>query len=289
MRAGRIFAAFSLCGSAFSALFVVSAALALAGPAWGVRGAAAERRGLEASIVLDVSRSMEAADIKPTRLEAAKGLIASLAKTGGALSEGASFSLVAVKGAAVLLVPMTEDAFAFSDALDYATPDATTAAGTDLEAGLRVGLTTFTRTGAQGRILLLFTDGGELSGSGRRACEEAVAAGVRLVIVGVGGDEGAIVPGPDGLPLVGPKGPVRSARESARLKSLAATAGGRYLDASDAGTSAALAAELMGARGSGTRIEYRRVDHGGLFALLALAFLVVAILAGLLSSRGART
>jgi Ca-activated chloride channel family protein len=289
-RAGSLFAALSTCGSFSAALFVVSAVVAISGPSWGSRGSPVERRGLEAAVVLDVSRSMEATDVKRSRLETAKGLVASLLRgAAGAGGEGVSFSLVAAKGASVLLVPMTEDSFAFEDALDYATPDAITTPGTDLESGIRAGLASFTRSSAEARLLFLFSDGGELSGSSRRACEDAAAARVRLVVVGVGGDAPALVPGPDGNPLEGPKGPVRSARDEPNLKALAAVAGGRYLDASEAGTGAALAAELLEARGSGTRIEYERVDRSGLFALLALAFIAAAILADILSTRGAGT
>jgi Ca-activated chloride channel homolog len=290
-RAGALFFALSCLGSAAGALFILCGVLAAAGPSWGSRGVAAERRGLETAIVLDVSRSMEATDAKPTRLEAAKGLVRSLLSSPASQGrgEGSSFSLVAAKGASVLLVPMTEDSFAFEDALDYATPEVTTAPGTDLESGIKAGVASFTRMGVQGRLLCLFTDGGELSGSALRAGEEAAAARVRLLVVGVGGDEGVLVPGPDGKSLLGPKGPVRSAREGGRLRALAAASGGRYLEASDPATGAALAQELSKARGTGTRIEYESVDRRELFALLGLAFLVLAILAGLLSSRGART
>ena len=288
-RAGRIFAALSAVGSVSAALFVVAAALAMAGPSWGERGAPTERRGLEAAVVLDVSRSMMATDHKVSRLETAKGLVSSLLRGAGTEDEGLSFSLIATKGASVLLVPMTEDAFAFEEALDYATPDTSTAVGTDLESGIRSGLASFTHSGAEGRILFLFSDGGELSGSSRRAVEDAAAARVRLVVVGVGSDAPVLVPGPDGSPLATSKGPVKSARDAPRLKALAVLAGGPYLDASDPHTTAALAAELKAARRGGTRIEYRRVDRAGLFSLLALAFLVSAILAKLLSTRGART
>jgi hypothetical protein len=183
---------------------------------------------------------------------------------------------------------MTEDLFAYEDALAYANPDAITTPGTDLESGIRAGLASFSGTGAQGRVLFLFTDGGELSGSARRACEEAQAARARLVVVGMGGSAPVPVPGPDGAPLVGAKGPVRSALDASALRAVAALAGGSYLNASDAGAGTVLAAELAAATGKGTRIEYERLDRSGLFALLALAFLAVAILASMLSSLGAR-
>jgi len=106
--------------------------------------------------------------------------------------------------------------------------------------------------------------------------------------VGLGGSKAALVPGPDGQPLGGPGGPVRSARDEGRLKAMAAAAEGSYLDGSDPRTGARLSAALSAARGRGPRIEYERVDRRALFALLALLFLGAAILADLFSTRGAR-
>ncbi len=79
-----------------------------------------------------------------------------------------------------------------------------------------------------------------------------------------------------------------SVLDGASLRSLAAVAGGRYLDAKDAGTRAALASEFSADRGTGVRIEYERFDRGDLFAFLAFAFLLASIVSELLSSRGAR-
>jgi hypothetical protein len=183
---------------------------------------------------------------------------------------------------------MTEDLFAFEDSLDYANPDTITSPGTDLESGIRAGLASFAGVGAQGKMLLLFTDGGELSGSARRACAEAQAADARLVIVGMGSPAPAVVPGPDGRPLVGAKGPVRSALDASSLKALAELAGGRYISGSDPRAGAMLAAELKSGIGTGTRIEHERQERSGLFALLALAFLAAAMLASLFAPRGAR-
>jgi Mg-chelatase subunit ChlD len=300
--AGASYAALSIASALAAALFAASAALALAGPSWGARGSAAERRGLEAAVVLDVSRSMEARDMEgfgpgpETRLEAAKDMVGSLLRSPSDPRYGlggSAFSLIAAKGASVLLVPMTEDLFAFEDALAYANPDSISSPGTDLESGLRAALASFSSAGAQGRIIFLFTDGGELSGSARRACEELRTRRARLVVVGMGGEKPVAVPGPEGAPLAGPKGPVLSALDSSACKAMAALAEGRYIEASDPGGSgkvgAALVAELASGMGRGTRVEYERMDRSGLFALLALAALVAAILASLLSTWRARS
>jgi Ca-activated chloride channel homolog len=287
-RAGAAFAALSAAGAAAGALFIVSAAVALAGPSWGRRGAVAERSGLEAAFVIDASRSMEAADSGGTRLDAAKAIARAAVRGEGHAGRRASFSIVAAKGDAVLLAPMTEDAAALEDALDYAGPDAITTVGTDLERGIEAGLASFTASGAGDRVLVLLSDGGELSGSARRAAERAQLSRARMIVVGIGGAESAPVPGPDGSPMVDERGArVASALDAEGLRAIAAAAGGRYLEASDSGARAALEAELAAAAAGGTRIEYVTADRAGDFALAALAFLVAAVLAGALSTRGA--
>jgi len=287
-RAGAAFAALSTAGAVAGALFAVSAAIALAGPSWGRRAEVAERSGLEAAFVIDASRSMEAADSIGTRLEAAKSIARSVLRDQNLSGRRASFSIVAAKGDAVLLAPMTEDAAALEDALEYVGPDAVTAVGTDLERGIEAGLASFTASGAGDRFLILMSDGGELSGSARRAAEGARGARSRLIVVGVGRREPSPVPGPDGSPVLDEKGaPVMSALESDRLRAVAAAAEGRYLEASDPGARAALVSELEAAAAGGARIAYSSADRTGDFALAALAFLVAAILAGFLSTRGA--
>jgi len=295
-RASAAYATASFYGTVAGALFIVSAALTLAGPSWGSRGTAAERSGVEASFVLDVSRSMLATDLAPTRLDAAKALIRGLIHGADGVSPridgsaSASFALVADKGDAVLLSPMTEDIDSLDGALDYADPDTLTSPGTDLERGIQVGLAAFSTSSAADRVLILLSDGGELTGSAAKEAEALRKEQVRFIAVGLGGSAPAFVPAPDGSPLILSSGlPARSALEAERLRGLAAAAGGRYLDGEDPGTSAALAAEIAQARKGGTKVELQNVDRSGLTAALALLFLVAAIVADILATRGGRT
>jgi hypothetical protein len=189
---------------------------------------------------------------------------------------------------------MTEDIEAIDDALEYAGPDTLTAKGTDLGRGISAGLSSFGSAGAGTRILILLSDGGELSRSARAAAEEVKRAKTRFIAVGFGGSEAVLVPGasePGGFsrPALDAKGlPARSALDSGLLRSLAAAAEGRYLEGAEASTIGALASEVAGARLGGTRIEYEALDRTGLFAALALGFLLAAILAEMLASKGRR-
>ncbi len=305
-RAGARFAAASVYGGIAAALFIVSTSLALAGPAWGRRGAVAERSGAEVALVLDLSRSMEVRDGSPTRLDDAKNLIRSLLRSLGQAREtegGCSFSLTAVKGDALLLVPMTEDIEALDQALEYAGPEIMTAKGTQLGRGIETALASYASRGAAKRLILLFSDGGDLSGSARAAAAKAAAAGARLVAVGLGGSDPGPVPAPIGLSASAAGGsesagaayiadaqgrPAESALDAAFMRALAAAGEGRYLEGAESSTTAALVEEVARARSGGAGMEYEVASRGGLFALLAYAFLTAAVAAGMLGTRGGR-
>lgn len=277
---GARYAAASVYGTAASVLFIAASALALAGPAWGTRAVSAERSGLELAVVLDVSRSMEVSEGGASRLEEAKALLRGLLRQ----APGASFSLVAAKGDAVLLVPMTEDLEALDSALDYADPETMTAAGTDLGKGLRAGLGSFSPGSGTNRALLLLSDGGDRGGEALKAAEDARKRRARLLVVGVGGGESLPVPGPAGGPLLDAKGDAqRSALEPTLLRAMAAASGGRYLEASDSGAAQALRAELAELGRGGKRVEYEARDRSSLFILLALAALVARIASSVLA------
>ena len=283
-RARAAYATASIYGAVFSVLFILCAALGLAGPAWGSHAVSAETSGLEIAVVLDVSRSMmvEEPGAGP-RLQYAKEGIRSLLKA----APGASFALVAAKGDAVLLVPMTGDLEAIDSGLDYADPDTLSAIGTDLGKGIEAGLAAFTeRTGAS-RVLVLFSDGGAHGSDPRKAAAEAKRRHVRLIVVGVGGEEALPVPGPDGAPLLDGKGVARlSALDPGLLKSVAAESGGRYYAAADSGTRVALQAELIELGRGGKRTEYEVEERSVLFAMLALAFLACRVASSILAVAG---
>lgn len=283
-KARAAYATASIYGAVFSALFLASAAVGLAGPAWGSHAVSAETSGLEISVVLDVSRSMMVREpATGTRLQSAKEGIRALLKA----APGASFALVAAKGDAILLVPMTDDLEAIDSGLDYADPETLSAIGTDLGKGIAAGLDAFTeRTGAN-RVLVLFSDGGTHGSDPRKAAVEAKRRHVRLIIVGVGGPEALPVPGQDGAPLLDAKGAARlSALDSELLTSLASDSGGRYFEASDSGTRLALQAALVELGRGGKRTEYEVEERSGLFAILALAFLACRAAASIFALAG---
>jgi Ca-activated chloride channel family protein len=167
------------------ALCGLAAGIAIAGPRGGQRTVQAESRALDLVIAVDVSRSMLAEDVAPSRLQRA-------AREASRLVEdlvGDRLGLVAFAGRSYILAPLTVDGGALGMFLDALDPDIASEGGTSLAAVLTqaAGLLAAGQDGSD-RVLVVFTDG-EMHDS----LDVAVAAarklgesGVRLIIVGEG-------------------------------------------------------------------------------------------------------
>jgi len=268
----------SICAAVLSSLFILASVFCLAGAAWGTSAVSAETSGLEIALVLDVSRSMEVNEDGTTRLDQARRVARQIL---GA-APGASFSLTAAKGSSVLLVPMTEDQDALDSALDYANPDTLTSHGSGLDSAIETALASFAVKDQSARLIVLFSDGGGQAARTEKAAELAGGRGVRIWAVGVGGDSALTVPGPDGSVIVNSSGlAVHSALAAGPLRRAAALSGGRYFDASDPGTSAALREGLAAMGRTGHHTVYGTQPRSTLFAGFALLFLCLRIAATL--------
>jgi len=261
------------------ALFIVAAAFILARPGWGTTSELVEREGLEIAIVVDVSRSMLAEYLAPPSPGAsASRLAAALAYARLALSKapGAAFSLVAIKGEGLLLVPMSDDIDALHSGLDWAGPGVMTQSGTDLGSGLDTAVASFSSLAGRGKLIILLSDGGDLAGRARAAALKVREKAVRLLVVGFGGDKPVPIPLGNGSSLEDGKGkPVRVAQDSGLLRDIALAAGGRYVDAMDASALVALSEEIAKEGMGGLRIEERSQDRTGLFSGIALFILIL--------------
>jgi Ca-activated chloride channel family protein len=228
---------------------------------------------------------MEVRENGATRLATARSAVREMLKA----APQASFSLVAAKGGAVLLVPMTDDLDAIDSALDYADPDTLSQAGTDLESGIEEALDSFTDREARGHLIILLSDGGEHGAQALRAASKAAKKRARILVIGVGGSEALPVPGSGGRPLLDSRGSsILSALEPTLLRAIAAASGGRYFEASEPDSAAAIRAELAIQGKGGRRTDYEVQDRTELFAGLAALFLALRILASMLSVVGGR-
>ncbi len=177
-------------------LFLAATALivvALARPYWGLRILPFSGSGRDIMIVLDVSRSMLADDLKPSRLEHAKWLLRELIMA----TPGDRYGIVAFAGEAFLQCPLTADRNSLFLYLDELGPESVPVGGTHIERALREALAAFAAAEGGHRAVLLVTDGDELSGDSQGVVEELVRRRLPLFAVGLGDPAGSgLVPVP---------------------------------------------------------------------------------------------
>ena len=214
-----------LCGAVF---FLV---LAAARPSWGVQIQEMNGQGRDLLFVFDVSKSMLAKDVQPSRLLHAKWLVKELVK----LNPGDRFGLIAFAGKGFLECPLTSDKTSFFQTLDELSIDSIPVGGTNIQEALATALRAFRAAETQHRAVVLITDGDELEGDSGKAVDEIVARKIPLFIAGIGDpSQPSIIQVPDG------KGGVKTLTDSAgnvvnsplnekQLGTLAKRTGGIYV------------------------------------------------------------
>jgi len=213
----RNVAALRLCAIAF--LLV-----ALAGPQFGVDLVETRSDARQAVIVVDVSRSMLAPDIKPNRLERAKSSLSLLIDQ----LRGERIGVVAFAGEAQTICPLTQDADAAKQLLGALEVGAVPTPGTAVGAALRSAVAMLGRYPG-GKAVVLLTDGEDHKSDPAGAAREAAAAGVRVFTVGIGTPEGELLPGEGGAHHKDAKGgTVVSRLDEGSLAQIARETGGAY-------------------------------------------------------------
>ncbi|MBN1364408.1 MAG: VWA domain-containing protein [Syntrophaceae bacterium] len=173
----------------FFLLAILFLVLALARPQWGRKTEVAGQKGIDVMIAIDVSKSMLAQDLTPNRLENAKTslnlIIDELA--------GNRIGLVAFAGTGFINCPLTTDVGAVKIFLKSINTDLIPDPGTDIESAIRECVKAFSKS-TNSKVIILLTDGEELSGSALSAAELAQKEGIRIFAVGIGSLEGSPIP-----------------------------------------------------------------------------------------------
>lgn len=165
-------------------LFLIIAA---ANPQYGFKTRQISRKGLDIMVVLDVSRSMLAQDVKPNRLERAKleikGLVDEL--------KGDRIGLVVFAGSAYNECPLTLDYATFRMFLNDVATDSIPRGGTDIAGAIETATQALVGKSTGKRLIILVTDGEDHSGRLEQAVSQARADEIAIYTVAVGTSEGA--------------------------------------------------------------------------------------------------
>lgn len=187
----------------FHCLAVTAILIALARPMLGYTEIETVTDARNLLIAIDTSRSMMAEDLPPNRLTraklAAKDIILSLPED--------RVGLIAFAGRPFVQAPLTVDHEAILEAIDQLDTEIIPRGGTNLSAAASLALETFQEAELEQSALVIFSDGEALEGMDQveKIRDEAKAAGMSILTVGVGSAEGAIIPEMDdnGVPIPG--------------------------------------------------------------------------------------
>ena len=168
---------------------------ALARPINGYEPGEGTASGRNLLIALDISRSMETQDVKPSRLEEARAAAYELIE---ALPTD-KIGLIVFSGEADLVVPLTYDHTALRDTLEQVNRGWAGYGGTNFGLLLRCALRTFARNAPDGaNALVILSDGEDTVESSPNAVEEAKKNNMLVITVGIGTPTGAPIPDPEG-------------------------------------------------------------------------------------------
>lgn len=164
--------------------------LVMARPQMGTKISRDKRNGIETIICLDISNSMKAEDVVPSRLEKSKLMVENLVDN----FTNDKIGLVVFAGDAFVQLPITSDYVSAKMFLQNIDPSLITSQGTDIARALTIAMNSFTKQEAIGRAIIVITDGEDHEGGALEAAEAARKKGINVFILGVGEAKGAPIP-----------------------------------------------------------------------------------------------
>jgi Ca-activated chloride channel family protein len=164
--------------------------VALTQPQWGYHWEEIKRLGVDIIVAIDVSESMLAEDVKPSRLKRAKREVFDLIE----MLVGDRIGLIVFAGTSFVQCPLTLDYGACKMFLDYIDTDLIPVPGTALADAIRTATASFSRRERKSKALILITDGENHEGEPIEAAKEAKQEGIKIFPIGVGRKEGVPIP-----------------------------------------------------------------------------------------------
>ena len=198
----------------------------LARPQMGTKISREKRNGIEAMIALDISNSMKAEDVVPSRLDKSKMLVERMVDN----FTNDKVGLVVFAGDAFIQLPITSDYVSAKMFLQNIDPALIATQGTNIAEAIRISLNSFTQQEKIGRAIIVITDGEDHEGGATEAAAEAMKKGVRVFVLGVGSPKGSPIPDGQGGYMTDNTGSeVMSALNEQMCRDVAKAGGGAYI------------------------------------------------------------
>lgn len=179
--------------------WLLQAALALiivmlARPQFGTKISQEKRQGIETLICMDISNSMLAQDVTPSRLDRCKMMVENLVDN----FTDDKIGLIVFAGDAFIQLPITSDYVSAKMFLADIQPSMIATQGTDIALAIGKAMNSFTQEEGIGKAIIVITDGEDHEGGAIEAAKDARKKGMRVYVLGVGSAGGAPIPDGNG-------------------------------------------------------------------------------------------
>ena len=164
----------------------------LARPQFGTKINNEQRVGIETIIAMDISNSMLAEDIVPSRLDRSKMMVENLVDH----FTNDKIGLIVFAGDAFVQLPITSDYVSAKMFLSSIDPSMMATQGTDIARAIDMATHSFTQEEGIGKAIIVITDGEDHEGGALEAAKAAKDAGMRVYVLGVGSTKGSPIPIP---------------------------------------------------------------------------------------------
>ena len=164
--------------------------LLIARPQFGSKMETVKRQGIETIIALDISNSMLAEDVAPSRLGKSKNIISKLVDNFSDDKVG----LIVFAGDAFIQLPITSDFISAKIFLETIAPELITRQGTNIKAAIDMATRSFTPKEGVGKAIIIITDGENHEGGAKEAAKAAAEKGMMVYVMGIGSPEGSPIP-----------------------------------------------------------------------------------------------
>lgn len=172
----------------FAALVMVI--FMLARPQFGSKMETVKRQGVETVVALDISNSMLAQDVTPSRLDKSKKLVSRLVET----FNNDKVAMIVFAGEAFTQLPITSDYVSAKMFLETISPAMITTQGTDIKQAIDLAMKSFTPNQDVSKAIFVITDGEDNEGGAAEMAKAAADKGIKVYVLGVGSPQGAPIP-----------------------------------------------------------------------------------------------
>ena len=260
------------------AIAFASLVIAWANPLIGTKYETVKREGIDVIFAIDVSKSMNAQDVIPSRMLKAKQLVSN---TIDQMSND-RIGLIVFAGNAYLQMPVTVDYSGAKMYLKTINTDMAPKQGTAISEAVNLAINSFNEEAEAYKTLVIISDGEDHDGNAEAMITQAKEKGIIVHTIGVGSDQGAKIPTDNNGSFKTDEdgSPVTTKLNESMLKELAELGGGQYFNASTPDLSEKIILALKGqeARFIDEKVFTSFKNHFPVFLGIALALLLLEML-----------